>query len=523
MSIRRTRIWNGPAILAGFVFLSILSLGLAETVQASIEVQRLRTGVTPERTRIVLDLDGGGIEWSRQQVDTHGAVIKLSGVRIPSSVRRDVSDVGRIQTGELRAGSGEDAEFLLSFFNPSRIRIFTLEGPDRWVLDVLPPKPGQSPPGSSQDPSGSQDRKKKEEQDLIARREAEERAAEERAKKRREAEQAEERRAEDTAAAERAKSERAQAERAEAERADAERADAQRSADREAAQRAEDEARERAQAEEARRAAEREEEKRRQAADELARIEAEKALERHQVTSTPEPERRGPRVVVIDAGHGGHDPGATATGLREKDVCLDVAQRLHRKLSAQPGIHPVLSRSKDVYVPLRKRMRLAEELEADLLVSIHVNAAPVPTAHGVEVFYLSLRGASDEAAKELARSENQAGEEEIVYESSDDELPFSLSLRQSDTILRSSRAAEAVLDVFVDEKLAENRGVRQAAFVVLKSVAVPSILVELGFASSEIDREKLKTERHREALAEAMSDGLTEYFRDFAPERGTDP
>jgi len=238
------------------------------------------------------------------------------------------------------------------------------------------------------------------------------------------------------------------------------------------------------------------------------------------VELAPLPERKGPRIVVIDAGHGGDDPGATGPGLREKDVCLDVARRLHRVLSAQGGVHPVLTRSRDVLVPLRQRMQLAEEVEADLFVSIHVNASGAPEAHGVEVFFLSLEGASDEASRELARLENEAlssGNDEALGVGS--ELPFTLSLRQSDTLLRSSRAAEAVLDSFVTEKLAQNRGVRQASFVVLKSVAVPSILVELGFASSEVDREKLKLEAHRQALADALARGIGRYFEEFAPIR----
>lgn len=238
------------------------------------------------------------------------------------------------------------------------------------------------------------------------------------------------------------------------------------------------------------------------------------------VDPAPEPKRTGPRVVVIDAGHGGDDPGAVGPGVREKDVCLDVARRLHKELSAREGVHPVLTRSRDVLLPLRSRMRLAEEADADLFVSIHVNAAPTANADGVEVFFLSIVGASDEAAREAARYENELslGAEPAVDEMAA-EIPFSLSLRQSDTLLRSSRAAEVVLDLFVDRELARNRGVRQANFSVLRSYQVPSILVELGFVSSPSDREHLASAEHRGRLAVALADGIVRYFEQYAPLR----
>ena len=151
-------------------------------------------------------------------------------------------------------------------------------------------------------------------------------------------------------------------------------------------------------------------------------------------------------------------------------------------------------------------MQVAEEADADLFVSIHVNAAPTANADGVEVFFLSIGGASDEAARELARYENDPAESDAGDAGTDGEIPFSLSLRQSDTLLRSSRAAEVVLDLFVDRNLARNRGVRQANFSVLRSYQVPSILVELGFVSSPSDREKLASEEHRARLASALAE-----------------
>ncbi|MCA9726684.1 MAG: N-acetylmuramoyl-L-alanine amidase [Candidatus Eisenbacteria bacterium] len=247
--------------------------------------------------------------------------------------------------------------------------------------------------------------------------------------------------------------------------------------------------------------------------------------ERTPIEAAPGPKRSGPRIVVIDAGHGGEDPGATGPGVREKDVCLDVARRLHKELAGREGIYPILTRSRDVLLPLRSRMALAEDADADLFVSIHVNAAATKNAQGAEVFFLSIRGASDEAAHEVAAYENEAGVAgDGDAQLSGSEIPFSLSLRQSDTLLRSSRAAEVVLDLLVERELARNRGVRQANFAVLRSYQVPSILVELGFVSSPIDRENLASADHRGRLAKALADGVVRYFSQYAPlRRGDEP
>jgi N-acetylmuramoyl-L-alanine amidase len=235
--------------------------------------------------------------------------------------------------------------------------------------------------------------------------------------------------------------------------------------------------------------------------------------------SAPAKSDQGPRVVVIDPGHGGNDPGAMAKGMREKDVCLDVSRRLAARLNLVPGFRAVLTRDDDRLIPLRERLRLAERQNADLFVSVHVNAAKSRAARGVEVFFLSIGAASDEASRETARLENEADPDYVIDEDESlKNLPFMVNLRQSDTLLRSSRAAEVLLDLLTSRKLAEARGVKQAGFAVLKSYQVPSVLVELGFISSTADRNKLKTPGHRESLAQALSDGVRRYFESYAPQ-----
>lgn len=234
----------------------------------------------------------------------------------------------------------------------------------------------------------------------------------------------------------------------------------------------------------------------------------------------PEPPAATSRVVVIDPGHGGEDPGAIGGDLKEKDVAFDVAARMAAKLAEVRGLKIVRTRERDERVPLRRRFRAAEEATADLFVSIHLNASPNRTASGAEVYFLSIGAATDEAAKEAARLENEADADYVVEEDAAlGNLPFSVSLRQSDTLRRSSRLAEVVLDLLADRDLAEARGVRQAGFAVLKSFQVPSILVEIGFISSEQDRVRLALPDYRQKLAEALADGVLQYLQEYAPKK----
>lgn len=234
----------------------------------------------------------------------------------------------------------------------------------------------------------------------------------------------------------------------------------------------------------------------------------------------PHPPSTGRRVIVIDPGHGGEDPGAVGGDLKEKDVAFDVARRMASFLSADPRLKVILTREDDTRVPLRRRFRIAEEAGADLFVSIHLNASPNRTASGAEVYFLSIGAATDEGAKEAARLENEVDPDYVVEEDANlGNLPFSLSLRQSDTLRRSSSLAEVVLNLLADRALAEARGVRQAGFAVLKSFQIPSILVEIGFISSEKDRERLADAAYRQRLAEALGDGVQRYLAEFAPKK----
>ncbi|MBD3237527.1 MAG: AMIN domain-containing protein [Candidatus Eisenbacteria bacterium] len=225
-----------------------------------------------------------------------------------------------------------------------------------------------------------------------------------------------------------------------------------------------------------------------------------------------------PWVVALDPGHGGGDPGAVSRRPRlyEKEIVLTVARHITAELNAAPGVRAFLTREADVRVDLGQRVRRAEEVSADVFVSIHVNGCGHRSAQGAEVFFLSLGGATDASARELEALENQpaAHSDPLIGEIAD--LPFAVDLIQTDTIQRSSLLAEVMLDALVEDRLAASRGVRQANFVVLRSVRVPSVLVELGFISNPEDARHLASSEHLAALGQSLARGLLDFKRDYA-------
>ncbi len=228
-------------------------------------------------------------------------------------------------------------------------------------------------------------------------------------------------------------------------------------------------------------------------------------------------------VVAIDAGHGGEDPGARgANGSREKDITLAIARRLERLIRAEPGMRPVLTRSGDYYVGLRKRTQLARKHKADFFVSIHADAFTDPRARGSSVFVLSDRGASSEAARWLAESENSADLVGGVSLDDKDDVLASVLLDLSQTGTRQA-SLDAAGSVFGElSKLGEVHApdVQQAGFVVLKSPDIPSMLVETAFISNPDEERKLRNPAHQELIAKAVLRGVRGYF-DKSPPPGT--
>ena len=222
------------------------------------------------------------------------------------------------------------------------------------------------------------------------------------------------------------------------------------------------------------------------------------------------------RIVFIDPGHGGNDPGAVGyKRLKEKDVCLKIAKLMAERVNATPGFKAFLTRRGDYFVSLGGRARMAREHGADLFVSIHANDARNRSASGTEVFFLSLSGATDEAARKLAEKENAADMVAGVAPGSDDLTHIIFDMMQKESMLRSSYLAEAMHDNLLRHRKLTSRGVRQAGFAVLKNAGIPSVLVEVGFLSNPKEANLLKSSAFQRAAATLLKDAVVDYFKAY--------
>jgi N-acetylmuramoyl-L-alanine amidase len=236
-------------------------------------------------------------------------------------------------------------------------------------------------------------------------------------------------------------------------------------------------------------------------------------------------ERRIDRLltVAIDPGHGGEDPGAIGRrGTREKDVTLNIAQRLHRLVESEPGMRVLLTRDGDYFVPLHERVAKARRVQADLFVSIHADAWIRPDARGSSVFALSDRGASSAAAAWMARRENDADLIGGVNLGVRDAQLARVLLDLSTTaqIKDSLRFGDAVLRELERVNTLHKPQVEQAGFAVLKAPDVPSILVETAFISNPDEELRLGDDGYQQRVAAAIFDGIRRHFAAHPPARG---
>jgi len=225
-------------------------------------------------------------------------------------------------------------------------------------------------------------------------------------------------------------------------------------------------------------------------------------------------------IIAIDAGHGGVDPGATGNaGTHEKNITLAVARDLKRLIDAQSGMHAVLTRDGDYFIPLNERYRKAREAKADLFLSVHADAFASEDAKGSSVWMLSTRGASSEAARWLADRENRADlVGGVTLDNKDNTLAaVLLDLSQSATLEASGAVAKRVLHSLAQVGPTHRGYVEKANFVVLRSPDVPSILVETAFITNPAEEKRLTSNTQREKLAGAILDGVREYFRSTPP------
>ena len=226
---------------------------------------------------------------------------------------------------------------------------------------------------------------------------------------------------------------------------------------------------------------------------------------------TPRPKRW---VVMIDAGHGGKDPGAIGHhGTIEKEITLKASRILAKKLNATGVVVAKLTRNDDRYLKLRERINVARRAQADLFISLHADAFHKPTAKGISVFSLS-DSASDKEAAYIAKQENKAdliggpdlGAEDPVAAN---EL---LRMFQRESMNESAHVANAILQQIKDIPGGDKRGHRFAGFAVLKSPDIPSVLVELGFLTNKTDEANLRRTAYIEKLAGRLTNAILNYF-----------
>lgn len=224
---------------------------------------------------------------------------------------------------------------------------------------------------------------------------------------------------------------------------------------------------------------------------------------------------RDRHLIVVDAGHGGVDPGAIAeNGITEKNITLAVAQELKIQLEATGRYDVLLTRDSNVFIPLRERVRIARAAQADLFISLHADSIDSDSVHGLSVYTLS-ENASDREAGALAARENRS---DVIAginldEEYDDVANFLIDLAMRETMNQSKRFANMLVDQFAvsDVDLLDNTH-RYAGFAVLKAPDIPSVLVEMGFVSNANEVSLLTTETYQRKIAGTLTNSIDRYF-----------
>ncbi|MBV6817243.1 N-acetylmuramoyl-L-alanine amidase [Rahnella sp. PD12R] len=231
--------------------------------------------------------------------------------------------------------------------------------------------------------------------------------------------------------------------------------------------------------------------------------------------TTQAPRAEKPLLVMIDPGHGGKDPGAIGNeGTYEKHVVLHIAKRLQTLLDQQHGIHAVLTRQDDVFIPLYHRVSLAHQHEADLFISIHADGFTNDQVSGASVFALSEHGAGSAMARYLSQSENSV---DVLYDNdfkTDDEYlrETLFDLDQHETIHRSMDFGSHLAANIVKVHHMHSPHPEQAGFAVLKSPRIPSVLVETSFITNKQEEKLLGEPVFQEKMARALAEGINSYF-----------
>ena len=229
-------------------------------------------------------------------------------------------------------------------------------------------------------------------------------------------------------------------------------------------------------------------------------------------------------VIAIDAGHGGIDPGALGPNrMREKIVVLQISKRLEKLFDKDPNYDGILIRTGDYFLAHRKRTQIARDNKADFFISVHADAFTDPRANGASVYALSNRGATSEAARYLAKKQNNAdligGATALNLDDKDEVLAeVLLDLSMTATMSTSLDAGKLVLKQIGSVARLHKKKVEQAGFLVLKSPDIPSLLIETGFISNPNEARKLASADYQQRMAKAIYNGLDQYYSEHPPE-----
>ncbi len=220
-------------------------------------------------------------------------------------------------------------------------------------------------------------------------------------------------------------------------------------------------------------------------------------------------------VVVLDAGHGGKDPGNMGNGYKEKDIALNVVLRIGKELEKDSNIKVVYTRDTDVFIPLEKRGKIANDAKADLFISVHCNSHN-SQAEGTETFVLGIHRNSTNF--EVAKRENSVifleEDYEVTYEGFDPNSPESaigMTIMQEEYLDQSILLADFVQKKFTNDLKRKNRGVKQAGLIVLHQTYMPSVLVEIGFLTNNEEGRFLNGTNGQNQMADAIVDAIKEY------------
>jgi N-acetylmuramoyl-L-alanine amidase len=219
------------------------------------------------------------------------------------------------------------------------------------------------------------------------------------------------------------------------------------------------------------------------------------------------------KIIVIDPGHGGHDPGATANGLREKDINLKVALKLKSLLEKDPRFKVYLTREDDRFIPLYDRTLIALEKKADLFISIHTNASENPNLSGTYIYTLNLRGATSKLAKMVEERENKTVLNVIKVSANPNVNKIVADMAISHTMTEGLNFAKFA-QIYLKRNLKdiEFKRIESANFVVLKTPSIPSVLIETAFITNENDARLLANDKFLEKFAQSLYKATVDYF-----------